>query len=97
MEGNFGSGKIWRIHCVNILAEENLANYRMEGNFGSRKIWRIHYVNILAEKNLANYEILQVKISRKTYSIKHSEHLRHAKICDITHAVTPCSAVRLPT
>ena len=26
MEGNFGSGKIWRIHCMNTLAEENLAN-----------------------------------------------------------------------
>ena len=26
MEGNFDSGKIWRIHCINTLAEENLAN-----------------------------------------------------------------------
>ena len=26
MEGNFGSGKIWRIHCMNTLVEENLAN-----------------------------------------------------------------------
>ena len=47
--------------------------YRMEGNFGSGKIWRIHCMNTLAEENLANCEILQVKISWKTYSVKHSE------------------------
>ena len=50
----------------------------MEGNFGSRKIWRIHYMNTMAEENLANCEILQAKISRKTYSVKHSERLCHA-------------------
>ena len=50
----------------------------MEGNFGSGKIRRIHCMNILAEENLANCEILQVKISRKAYSVKHSERLRHA-------------------
>ena len=27
MEENFGSGKIWRIHCMNTLAAENLANW----------------------------------------------------------------------
>ena len=47
----------------------------MERNFGSGKIWRIHCMNTLAEENLANWEILQVKISRKTYSVKHSECL----------------------
>ena len=52
--------------------------YRMEGNFGSGKIWRIHCMNTLAEENLANCEILQVKISRKTYPVKHSEHLCYA-------------------
>ena len=26
MEGNFGSGKIWRIYNINTLARENLAN-----------------------------------------------------------------------
>ena len=47
--------------------------YRTEGNFGSGKIWRIHCINTLAKENLANCEILQVKISRKTYPVKHSE------------------------
>ena len=51
--------------------------YRMEGNFDSGKIWRIHCMNTLAEENFANCEILQVKISRQTYFVKHSEHLRH--------------------
>ena len=55
-----------------------IINYRMEGKFGSWKIWWIHCMNTLAEENLANCEILQVKISRKTYSIKHSERLHHA-------------------
>ena len=35
-------------------------------------------MNTLAEENLANCEILQVKISQKTYSIKHSKRLCHA-------------------
>ena len=35
-------------------------------------------MNTLAE-DLANYEVLQVKISWKTYSVKHSECLRHVK------------------
>ena len=39
------------------------------------KIWRIHCINTLGEENLANCEVLQVKISRKTYSVKHSERL----------------------
>ena len=26
MEGNFDSEKIWQIHCMNTLAEEDLAN-----------------------------------------------------------------------
>ena len=56
----------------------NCVDYRMEGNFGSGKIWRIHCMNPLAEENLANCEILQVKIFRKTYSVKHSERLRYA-------------------
>ena len=47
------------------------------GNFGSRKVWQIHCISTLVEENLANCEILQVKISRKTYSVKHSEHLHH--------------------
>ena len=50
----------------------------MEGNFGSGKIWRIHCINALAEENLANCEILQMKIFRKTYSVKHSARLCHA-------------------
>ena len=50
----------------------------MDGNFGSGKIWRIHCMNILAKENLANCEVLQVKISWKTYSVKHSERLRRA-------------------
>ena len=52
--------------------------YRMEGNFGSGKIWRINCMNTLTEENLANCKILQVKISRKTYSVKRSKRLRHA-------------------
>ena len=56
----------------------NCVDYCMEGNFGSGKIWRIHCMNTLAEENLANCEILQVKIFRKTYSVKHSKRLRHA-------------------
>ena len=61
-----------------LIQKYNFYKYRMEGNFGSGKIWRIHCMNTLAEENLANCEILQVKIFRKTYSIKHSERLRHA-------------------
>ena len=52
-----------------------MERHRMEGNFGRRKIWQIHCMNSLAKENLANSEILQVKISRKTYSVKHSKHL----------------------
>ena len=49
----------------------------MKGNFGSGRIWWIHCMNTLAEENMANCEIFQVKISRKTYSVKHSKCLRH--------------------
>ena len=50
----------------------------MEENFGSGKIWQIYCMNTFMKENLVNCEILQVKISRKTYSIKHSERLHHA-------------------
>ena len=69
----------------------------MEGNFGSRKIWWIHCINTLVEENLVNCEILQVKIFRKTYSIKHSERLRHMTNLWHEPCWTLCSAARLPT
>ena len=66
------------VGCIPQVFVTRLQEYHMEGNFGSGKIWRIHCMNILAEKNLAKCEILQVKISQKAYSVKHSERLRHA-------------------
>ena len=38
--GNFGSGKIWRIHYMNILAEENLADCEIFQMKISRKTFR---------------------------------------------------------
>ena len=75
MEGNFGSRKIWQIHCINTLAEENLANCKI---LQAKISWKTYSV-----KHNERYATRQIcDASHRSYGLRNCEIC-----CDAMHAL----------